>query len=871
MSKYAKYQQWNDMDFWARRHAAVQEEVFKLQDDLASCQKERDALDEKLNVAVRGTTLRDFLAEAEKQEADLKSQTRDAVLAWQAGITENVHGFPELAEVFTRKDPMISFRSPSQKNVREGVIDMFKSLQEPANRLEAELQKVHLKTLADNFISHFATQFADPSDTQTFAREEKVGSGSGVKPDAETSAQAEQSGAQPSAPPCQVTPEQGGDEPRIPGAFNPPSPSSLPAVPPVKRLGKGGYRHVNVSCDGCHLGIRGVRFKCQQCPDYDLCGGCVSHLSTAELHPEDHKFRTIFHPQLEKRVGATAPASPVGKAPGSPPNKARHVAYCDVCRETIYGVRHKCLSCPDWDACEKCAESMKTVHPGHPMVKLYTANDFVVNDAKLDDQVKHSDIICDGCDHTIRGVRYKCMDATCPDFDLCADCEASPHRTHPAEHPLLKLRVPCHVTRSWYSPRNESEKRFLPLLVDRNSREMQQMKLQLVELRAQACEAKQEADSLRQQLESAHQARQEAENMRQRLDNALPARQEAEKLRQQLDAAKKANEVLEEENKKLKEEQLKAQFYTCPTASHSDVAVDKGDVTVKEEQEDDQEAVATPTVEATITPSTESARPSNGLVTPLDIFSYVRHTTIPSGCVLPPGAEFTKTWTVSHFASGHEYDFDEVKLVLQTQGKFGPASRAEVIFKASEIKENNETEVSIAGLRVPDAPNAEVLDEWRFEDANGKQYGQPLRLRIFVEGNKSGASSMASSAVIMPGTPLSRSPYVSVPSSLSKSVTPAPSAPSPAALSSALSNVGSEADAEDEEEVPTETEAETEETADEVDDFDVRSVRSMDSFIDVDGVTTPSGTSGSIAITDDREEFDFVDTESDEETADELE
>lgn len=52
-----------------------------------------------------------------------------------------------------------------------------------------------------------------------------------------------------------------------------------------------GKIHPNVVCDGCDKAISGNRFKCMECPDYDLCGHCERN----GLHA-DHNMMKITRP-----------------------------------------------------------------------------------------------------------------------------------------------------------------------------------------------------------------------------------------------------------------------------------------------------------------------------------------------------------------------------------------------------------------------------------------------------------------------------------------------------------------------------------------------------------------------------------------------
>ena len=54
----------------------------------------------------------------------------------------------------------------------------------------------------------------------------------------------------------------------------------------------------------------------------------------------------------------------------------------------------------------------------------------------------HPNIICDGCQQHVIGVRYKCM--VCPDYDLCGTCEGQGKHS---DHHMIRLRSP--VSPGW--------------------------------------------------------------------------------------------------------------------------------------------------------------------------------------------------------------------------------------------------------------------------------------------------------------------------------------------------------------------------------------------------------------------------------------
>jgi uncharacterized protein affecting Mg2+/Co2+ transport len=58
-------------------------------------------------------------------------------------------------------------------------------------------------------------------------------------------------------------------------------------------LGHGEVIHHNIICDGCNATpIKGIRYKCTSCPDFDLCESCEAK----GIHPADHIFLKAKRP-----------------------------------------------------------------------------------------------------------------------------------------------------------------------------------------------------------------------------------------------------------------------------------------------------------------------------------------------------------------------------------------------------------------------------------------------------------------------------------------------------------------------------------------------------------------------------------------------
>jgi next-to-BRCA1 protein 1 len=378
----------------------------------------------------------------------------------------------------------------------------------------------------------------------------------------------------------------------------------------------------------------------------------------------------------------------------------------------------------------------------------------------------------------------------CPDFDLCEKCETSPNSVHPASHPMLKTKVPLRIDAQAVIDGIQDLSIGNPSSYINSSRSTCRVPAEIQSMGHMAnhtglvkTSATRRADPrwtpAREHvtLSSAQPATDiKAEVIPEPVLNVPGSYVQRNLYDQEEASANLAAPITPDNRVEIDEGEAKvlgrlneavATVENAARAISVERPVDVVVAGVKHMKIDENEEVADETCEnkrEVLGVAEVVQEKQKEPVTPLDIFSWVRHVTIPSGCTLPAGAEFTKTWKLKHFASGAEFDFEKVKLVHKSEGVLGEQCKSLIEYKRNEIEDEKEIEVSLRGLKVPNIPG-EIMEHWRFEDDAGIAYGQPLRLRLVicfpfrtkakpcsftVEGEKSADASMNSSAVIMP-------------------------------------------------------------------------------------------------------------------------
>ncbi|UZO02468.1 uncharacterized protein OCT59_020948 [Rhizophagus irregularis] len=145
--------------------------------------------------------------------------------------------------------------------------------------------------------------------------------------------------------------------------------------------------HYGVRCDCCNYTIRGMRWKCTSCKDYDLCQICKNK-SHIHHHPDDHVFKLMPHSDTSNRA----------------PQSALHLGIvCNCCNKTIHGMRWKCAFCEDYNLCQNCKSKSQSIHnhPNNHVFQPIAYSSWLLS--------KRTSTICDYCELACIGNRcYKC-------------------------------------------------------------------------------------------------------------------------------------------------------------------------------------------------------------------------------------------------------------------------------------------------------------------------------------------------------------------------------------------------------------------------------------------------------------------------------
>ena len=141
----------------------------------------------------------------------------------------------------------------------------------------------------------------------------------------------------------------------------------------------------NHICDGCDTAIVGDRYHCKDCQDFDFCSNC--HQEKLNSHDPNHQFEKIS--ALEALKEALKNGEKIdsffmpGKSSENVEEKKVHQAFCDRCKQTIVGIRWKCLDCNDFDFCNSCylvangKEEISSHLASHSFAKIEETTNFL--------------------------------------------------------------------------------------------------------------------------------------------------------------------------------------------------------------------------------------------------------------------------------------------------------------------------------------------------------------------------------------------------------------------------------------------------------------------------------------------------------------
>lgn len=174
--------------------------------------------------------------------------------------------------------------------------------------------------------------------------------------------------------------------------------------------------------------IFGVRYRCVNCANYDLCEGCEKKGIAG--HPSWHLFLKIATPLPLNPNYLSSERSSGTLGDGADSSSSS----IDPTSQPLLPVLYS-------------PEQIATLQEGVGNV----------------DNLVHDGVTCSNCQKTpIEGIRYTCVN--CDQFDLCQECESSGKVKHFPLHLFLQVRfpLPTALAASSTPPGSSSEKSMLP-------------------------------------------------------------------------------------------------------------------------------------------------------------------------------------------------------------------------------------------------------------------------------------------------------------------------------------------------------------------------------------------------------------------------
>ncbi|KAI0306089.1 hypothetical protein B0F90DRAFT_1695946 [Multifurca ochricompacta] len=217
---------------------------------------------------------------------------------------------------------------------------------------------------------------------------------------------------------------------------------------------------------------------------YELCAMCFVKVGspsspTAPPTPQD---LAIARRSAPKRKGQLRHASwsRFGALAAGKTSQDEISHHCSGCQSLLSGNRYKCGICDNFTICRACYSDVHNIHPIHPFLAMKVkptlrsyGRSELLNGARTYDNtdeqsLRHPDVRCFNCQQDIIGPRFRCVDCTTIDIDICSDCDSaglpgnldSSDGGHNSSHIMLKIPVPLdmhevqHVSQRAHGLRN---------------------------------------------------------------------------------------------------------------------------------------------------------------------------------------------------------------------------------------------------------------------------------------------------------------------------------------------------------------------------------------------------------------------------------